>query len=74
MSLATRGSLYAQWLRTPVKIGAVSELDLHGIESKRNIKAVNVIIYHPDLNFLWKPTNKTHASRVGRGGDIEGGA
>lgn len=71
MRLATGGSLYAQWLQTLVKSGAISELDLHGNESRRHTDAVNVIIYHPDLNFPRKPTNKTHASRVDRGGEIE---
>lgn len=71
MRLATGGSLYLQWLPTLVKSGAISELDLHRNESKRHTDAVNVIIYHQDLNFLWKPTNKTQASRVDRGGEIE---
>lgn len=71
MRSATGGSLYAQSLRTLVKSRAISELDLHGNESKRLPDAVNVIIYHPDLKFLQKPTYKTHASRVDRGGEIE---
>lgn len=71
MRSATGGSLSAQSLGTLVKSGTISELHLHGNESKRRSDAVNVIIYHPDLNFLRKPTNKTHASRVDRGGEIE---
>lgn len=71
MRSATGGSASAQRLRTLVKIGAISEFDLHGNESKRHTDAVNVIIYHPGLNFLRKPTNKTHASRGHRGGEIE---